>query len=278
MTRFQCLVLAEFLLIIAVGVLTWSILMPNWLLASGSQFMYPPGLSQGFPERQYGLVYVEGLRKQSWAELASSACDSWGMYLNTKQLYPIASNCKNNAKPELCTEKFETHFRNRCEIYSDMTLLSFVVVGVLSVAVTLVGVSSICMLVISVAKWKRMMLAGLMSGFTLTLLAIISYAVFSLMWFKQLTTTATYPKPNLSAGYFLCIGGMVVLGGASFVFYRLSAGLKFNPKNSLAVGTGGLLDLAEAKYVDQKILIDDEDELIDDEDKLIDDEDRQPIS
>jgi len=104
-----------------------------------------------------------------------------------------------------------------------------------------------------------MMLAGLMSGFTLTLLSVIIYVVLSLMWFNDLSTTATFPKPTLSAGYFMCIGGMVVLGAASFVFYRLSAGLKFNPKNSLAVGTGGLLDLAEAKYVDQKNLVDDED-------------------
>ncbi len=234
--------------------------MPNWLLGGSSQFLYPPGLSQGFSERKYGLVYVEGLKKQSWAELASAMCDSWGMYLNTKQLYPIASNCKNNAHPDTCTQKFETHFRDRCEIYSDMTLLSFVVVGTLSVAVALVGISSICMLVISVAKWKRMMLAGLTSGFTLTLLSLIVYIGCSMKWFSDLNSTGTFPKPTVSAGYFMCIGGMVVLGAASFVFYRLSSGLKFNPKNNLAVGTGGLLDLAEAKYVDQKNLVDDEDD------------------
>jgi hypothetical protein len=202
---------------------------------------------------------VEGLKKQSWAELASAMCDSWGMYLNTRQLYPVASNCKENAQPETCTKNFETHFRDRCEVYSDMTLLSFVVVAILSTAVTLVGVSSICMLVVSVAKWKRMMLAGLMSGFTLTFLSVIVYVACSLYWFNDLTTTGTFPKPAISAGYYLCVGGMVVLGAASFVFYRLSAGLKYNPKNSLAVGTGGLLDLAEAKYVDQKNLVDDED-------------------
>jgi len=141
MTRFQCLVLTEVLLIIAVGVLTWSIIMPNWLIGGGSRYMYPPGLTQGFSSRQYGLVYVEGLRKQTWAQLASSICDRWGMYLHTKSLYATASSCASNVKPADCTAAFETHLRDRCEIYSDMTLLSFVIVGVLSVAVLLVGIS-----------------------------------------------------------------------------------------------------------------------------------------
>jgi uncharacterized SAM-binding protein YcdF (DUF218 family) len=141
-----------------------------------------------------------------------------------------------------------------------MTLLSFVVVGVLSSAVVIIGMSSIFMLIASVAKWKRMLLAGLMSGFILTLASLVCYGVFSTLWFKELATTGTFPIPTLNLGFILCGGGMVMLAIASFFFYKLSAGLKFNPnsKKGSSVASSGLLDLAEARYVDSKELEDDE--------------------
>jgi len=116
------------------------------------------------------------------------------------------------------------------------------------------------MLVVSVAKWKRMLLAGLMSGFILSLASLVTYGVFSTLWFKSLASTGTFPLPQLNLGFILCGAGMLMLAIASFVFYRLSAGLKFNPndKKGTAVGTAALLDLAEAKFVDSRQLENDD--------------------
>jgi hypothetical protein len=138
-----------------------------------------------------------------------------------------------------------------------MTLLSFVIVGILSVAVVVVGFSSICMLVVSVAKWKRMILAGLVSGFILTLASLIAYGLFSYFWFQTLGKSGTFPNPSLNLGFILCGGGMLMLAISSFFFYKLSAGLKFK-KGARSVGSAGLLDLAEARYLDSKQLEDDE--------------------
>ena len=79
LSRFSCLVITEALLIGAISLQTGSIFFSDWRVGSGDTFMYPPNITQGFPSRLYGLIYVEGLRKMTWAELATNTCDRWGL-------------------------------------------------------------------------------------------------------------------------------------------------------------------------------------------------------
>jgi hypothetical protein len=242
-----------------------SIFMGNWLQGGSSAFMYPDNITQGFTTRQYGLIYVEGLRKLTWAELATSTCDRWGMYIHTKSLYPVAPVC--NASPvdkAKCTTLFEDHLRQRCDSYSAVTLVSWITAGLTSMSVVLVAITAIAMLLVSLGTWKRFVLAALGASAIISFPILLAYLGVAYVYFHKLSTTATYPMPTLGLGYYMALGGSIALMLATFLFWRLSKALKFTPpvNGKPAVGNTGLLDMAEQKLLDgQKIQDDTEDEL-----------------
>jgi hypothetical protein len=245
------MMLTELLLLISLGMGLASIFIPDWLSGSSSTYMYPSGTSQGFESRSYGLVYVEGQQKQTWAEVAGSVCDRWGLYAHTSTLYPIAAICESSSVGDdvKCTESFETHLRSRCEVYSNMTLLSFIVIGVLSFANALIALTSILMLLVPIAQMKRSLLASLSSSIVLVTGGLVSYALCSFFWFKRLNDNSTFPMPTISLGFIVGAVGNFMLIAGTFVLYRLSAGLKYTP-NKNHVAHKALLDLAEAKLLD----------------------------
>ena len=261
MTKFQCLLLIEFFLLAAVTLSVASVFMPDWRLGGSSQFMYPAGLNQGFAQRSYGLVYVEGLRKLSWAELSTSICDRWGLYHNTASLFEVAPPCTNSpVDPAHCTELFETHIRARCESYSALTLISWITIGVLSISTTLAALTSVVMLVISLGIWKRFVLAGLLASTVLAFSAVAVWGILSEFYFSLLTESATYPSAPLSLGFWLACASVLCLATGTFVFWRLSSGLKAKA-DRMSVSQASMLDVAERRYLNRESikLIDDSD-------------------
>jgi hypothetical protein len=265
LSKFQCLVMVELLLISAMTLMMASIFLPNWRVGGSSTFMYPPGMTQGFTHRNYGLIYVEGNRKMSWAELATSTCDRWGMYIHTKPLFPIASVCQNSTvNKTICTDVFETHLMNRCNSYSTMTLLNWITAGLMSLATVLSSVTAICMLLIPLGTWKRFVLAALSSASIISFPMILAWLITSMVSFNDLTSTAEYPSAPLSLGFWVALGGTVCLLLATFVFWRLSQGLKLSPPakagEKISTSNAGLLDMAEKKLLDRQALADDTDD------------------
>ena len=263
LTRFQCLVLVEVLLMAAMTFSMGSIFIGNWLNGASSAFMYPDGLVQGFPSRQYGLIYVNGLRSMTWAELSTSTCDRWGMYIHTKSLFPVAPVCNSSlGDKKACTALFEDHLRQRCDTYSAVTLVSWITAGLTSIAVVLVAITAIAMLLVSLGTWKRFVLAALASASVVSFPILVGYLVTSYLYFAKLANSATYPMPTLGMGFYSALIGSLSLIVATFIFFRLSKALKYSPpvKGKMSVGTTGLLDMAEQSLIDGKKIDDEEDE------------------
>ena len=117
------------------------------------------------------------------------------------------------------------------------------------------------MLVVSLGNWKRYVGAALASASVISLPILAAWALVTYKYFYDLSTTATYPVPGVGLGFWLGFGGSLSLVLATFVFYRLSKGLKYSP-TSKVIGTGnaGLLDMAEQKYLTKSKLADDTDD------------------
>jgi hypothetical protein len=263
LSRFQCLLLTEFLLLSSMGLFITSVFLPSWRVGGSSSYMYPPAMNQGFSHRNYGLIYVEGLRRMSWAELATSTCDRWGMYIHTKPLFPFAAVCNSAlADKAKCTKLFENHLYNRCNAYSTMTLISWITTGLLSVSTLLVAITSIVMLLIPLGTWKRFVVAALASASVVAVPILISWMITSMIAFDSLTSTAAYPSARLGLGFWLAMGGGIALVLATLVFWRLSQGLKLLPSNNDKISTSnaGLLDLAEHKLLSGEKIDDDTDD------------------
>lgn len=263
LSRFQCLVLVELLLIGSMTLTIGSIFVPDWRLGAGSQFLYPSTLQQGFSERKYGLIYVEGLRKMSWAELSSSTCDRWGLYANTKSLFPIAPTCTDSpVNKAQCTSNFESHLETRCDVYASITLLSFITVGLLCIASVGAAGTAIAMLVVTLGTWKRWILASLFSCSIVALPITLIWGLLTWKWFGRLDDTGTFPQPEFGLGYWIAIGGAVGMVVAALVFWRLSAALKMTsaPNAKMGVSNANLLDMAEQKLLAGSQLVDDTDD------------------
>ena len=261
LSKFQSLLVVEALLFVSVMVFVASIFVPNWRSGGGSTFLYPPALHQGFDSRSYGLIYVEGLRKISWAELSTSICDRWGLYSNTASLFDIAPMCTNSPKDAAeCTNLFETHLHDRCESYAAMTIVSWITMGIISIATVMTAVTSIVMLVISLGVWKRFVLASLFSASILVVTAILSWGLLTAHYFQVLYDTATFPEAPLSVGFWLAVGAGSCLVIATFIFWRLSNGLHAKA-DRMSVSQAKLLDIMERRYLDHETvkLIDDSD-------------------
>ena len=261
LSRFSCLVIAEALLIGAISLQTGSIFFSDWRVGSGDTFMYPPNITQGFTSRLYGLIYVEGLRKITWAELATNTCDRWGLYINTKPLFPTAPACSSDAR----TDNFENHLRLRCANYSSITLLNWVTIGLLCLSAVLCAATAIFMLLVPLGKWKRYILASLFSASAVSFPTVLAWGALTQYFFKQLSTTATYPMPHVGIGAWLALAGTTALVVSTFIFWRLTHGLKILSSAAEAggkIGTSnaGLLDMAEHKFLVKGKLADDTDE------------------
>jgi hypothetical protein len=262
LTRFQCLVITEFLLIAAMGLMMASIFITDWRLGGSNGYMYPPNMTGGFESRHYGLIYVEGLRKMTWAELATSTCDQWGMYIETKPLFPIATPCLNAPvnKTE-CTNIFETHFYNRCNAYSSITLVSWITAGLMSLATFLCSITAIAMLLIPLGIWKRFVLAALGSSSLISFGVLMGWLITTTIEFHSLTSTASYPIAIISVGFWVALAGTLALILATFLFWRLSLGLKLvAEKGPISTSNAGLLDMAEHKLLGGQKIADDTDD------------------
>jgi hypothetical protein len=263
LSRFQCLILTELLLIASMMLMIASVLIPEWRVGDGSSFLYPPKTTQGFAQRSYGLIYVEALRKMTWAELATSTCDRWGMYINTKALFPIAPVCTNAPVDKAqCSSLFETHLYERCNWYSSITLTNWTTAGLMSVCTLLVAVTSISMLVVALGVWKRFLLAALCAASAISLPVLIGWLVTTTLAFSKLGGSATYPAAKLGLGFWVAWGGVLALLLATLIFWRLSQGLKLVPPNSgkMSTSNAGLLDMAEKKLLSGERIDDDTDD------------------
>jgi hypothetical protein len=265
LTRFQCLVATEILLIVSMTLMMASIFIPDWRLGGSNSFLYPASVTQGFETRHYGLIYVEGLRKMSWAELATSTCDRWGMYIHTKPLFPIASVCEHApVNKTTCTDLFETHLHNRCNAYSSITLVNWITAGLMSLSTLLISITAIAMLLIPLGIWKRFVLAALFSASVVSFPTIMAWLITTMVSFNSLTSTAEYPSARLGLGFWIALGGTLALLAATFVFWRLSQGLKLVPPvkagEKLSTSNVGLLDMAERKLLNGEKIEDDTDD------------------
>ena len=265
LTRFQCLVATELLLIASMTLTMTSIFLPDWRIGPASHFFYPSGTTQGFDARHYGLIYVEGNRKMTWAELATSTCDRWGMYIHTKPLFPIASACQNSpVNKTMCTAVFEDHLMNRCNAYSTMTLVNWITAGLMSLSTILCSITAIAMLLIPLGTWKRFVLASLCSASVISFPMILAWMITTFVEFHSLTSTATFPPASLGLGFWIALGGTLCLLVATFSFWRLSQGLKLTPPaktgDKISTSNAGLLDMAERKLLDNQNIAEDTDD------------------
>lgn len=260
LSRFTCLVITELLLIVSMTFQTGSVFFSDWRVGAGDLYMFPPKVSQGFSSRLYGLIYVEGLRQMTWAELATNTCDRWGLYVNTKALYPIAPVCSDTPDAILCTELFEEHLRLRCSNYSSITLLNWITLGLIFLSAILTALTAISMLLVPLGAWKRYILAALFSASAISIPLILTWTVLTHIWFKQLGDSATYPLPHIGVGGWVAVGGSIALAVATLIFWRLTFGLKINPTvGNVSTSNAGLLDMAEHKYLVNGKIADDTD-------------------
>lgn len=265
LSRFTCLVLTEVLLLVSMTCQTGSVFFQDWREGAGDTFMFPPNVTLGFSTRLYGLIYVEGLRQMTWAELSTNTCDRWGMYINTKPLFPTAPACMSNTvDPATCTSDFENHLRLRCSNYSAITLLNWITIGLLSLTSLLTAMTAILMLLVPLGNWKRYILAALFAASIIAFPMLIAWGSLTYYFFKQLSDSATYPFPTIGLGGWIALAGVVTLVLATLIFWRLTKGLRISTDGKtdgkISTSNSGILDMAEHKYLVKGKIADDTDE------------------
>lgn len=250
MTRFQNLMLIEALLFVIFSAIVSGFFIPSWLAATGDQYFFDSSVPTGFPSRQYGLIFVSGVRQQTWGELEGNACDRLTWYETYIGISSSAPMCESNLNnPQECTAAFSNHITTRCKYYSYMTLTTWITTGLMSYSALLVALCALTMLMVSLASWKRYILS-------LLVVASVSYIVACAVWyallrvfFAKISETATYPTPGLSYGAFVGIGVSVLLPLVTIHFWNMSKIISLN--NERFIAQVGLLDLAEKRLVDE---------------------------
>jgi len=173
-------------------------------------------LASGFVEHRYGLFGVETSKYRLWADIAQLTCDRWSKVEVARGLVKegdcgeddlLVDNLgRKNA--EECNQAFIRHLSDRCDVYRDISLASYVTSTCLFVEMGLVWTASAMLLVKATSKWWFLIGPLLLGTGAFSMSAILFYFFQSRNGFVKLSMTGSYPTPHTSSGFMTAVVGV----------------------------------------------------------------------
>lgn len=186
-----------------------SMVLPAWREGIGSKFLNTvPGVNAAatYDERQYGMIYVTGKYRLSWATLARAACDKWTAVYGIAMLQGLIvddSPCTPNAGEDSdCPHNFANHMMQRCTEYTNIHTATKVLMSMVGIAMLMTLISTFLLFLGSVKANRELIFSLLVFADVCLLVGTVYYVYTSDAGFKVLGTGSTYPYPKLGWSFY----------------------------------------------------------------------------